>query len=81
MIDGSLDVLEKALRDVGLKGSLCFEVSDRWAPRARDASIAENVRFIKKNKNDPFVRAMFGLHASFTLEDETVRCLSLIHIS
>ena len=74
MIDGSLDVLEKALRDVGLKGSLCFEVSDRWGPRARDASIAENVRFIKKNKNDPFVRAMFGLHASFTLEDETVRC-------
>jgi len=73
MIDGSLDVLEKALRDIGLKGSLCFEVSDRWGPEARDASIAENVRFIKKNKNDPFVRAMFGLHASFTLEDETVR--------
>ena len=73
MIKGSLDVLEKALKDVGLKGSLCFEVSDRWGAKARDASIEENVRFIKKNANDPLVRAMFGLHASFTLEDETVR--------
>jgi len=73
MIGGSLDVLEKALKDVGIKGSLCFEVSDRWGPKARDASIEENVRFIKKNANDPFVRAMFGLHASFTLEDETIR--------
>ena len=73
MIEGSLDVLEKALKDVGIKGSLCFEVSDRWGPKARDASIEENVRFIKKNANDPFVRAMFGLHASFTLEDETIR--------
>jgi len=70
MRDGSLDLIEKAVREAGLRASLCYEVSDRNEP---GAGIAENERFIKKvGKGDGQIAAMMGLHASFTVSDETV---------
>lgn len=74
MIDGSLDVLEKAAKDAGMKAVLCYETSDRCGKEARDAAIAENVRFIKKKQQekDNLIKANFGLHASITLSDETL---------
>jgi putative selenium metabolism protein SsnA len=70
MRDGSLDLIEKAVRQAGLRASLCYEVSDRNEP---GAGIAENERFIKKiGKGDGQIAAMMGLHASFTVSDETV---------
>jgi len=70
MRDGSLDLIEKAVRQAGLRASLCYEVSDRNEP---GAGIAENERFIKKiGKGDGQIAAMMGLHASFTVSDKTV---------
>ncbi|HEY6072166.1 MAG TPA: putative aminohydrolase SsnA, partial [Anaerolineales bacterium] len=70
MRDGSLDLLEKAVREAGLRASLCYEVSDRNVP---GGGIAENERFIRKiGKGDGQIAAMMGLHASFTLSDETL---------
>jgi putative selenium metabolism protein SsnA len=67
---GSLDLIESAVRQAGLRASLCYEVSDRNQP---GAGIAENERFIKKvGKGDGQIAAMMGLHASFTVSDETV---------
>jgi putative selenium metabolism protein SsnA len=69
--DGSLDEIERALRDVGLSGCLCYEVSDR----NRDGEgIAENERFLRKCQaaDDNQVTALFGLHASMTLSDSTL---------
>ncbi len=43
--DGSLDLIESAVRQAGLRASLCYEVSDRNIP---GGGIAENERFIKK---------------------------------
>lgn len=76
LMDGSLDILEKAASDAGLRAVLCYETSDRWGREMTDASIKENVRFIKKKKNtDDLVKATFGLHASLTLSDDTLeRC-------
>jgi len=68
--EGSLDLIEKAVRQAGIRASLCYEVSDRNEP---GAGIAENERFIKKiGRGDGQVAAMMGLHASFTLSDKTL---------
>lgn len=70
MRDGSLDIIEGAVRQAGLRASLCYEVSDR---NVKGGGIAENERFIKKTgQGDGQIAAMMGLHASFTVSDETV---------
>ena len=70
MRDGSLDQIEDAVRQAGIRASLCYEVSDR---NEAGGGIAENERFIKKvGKGDGQIAAMMGLHASFTVSDETV---------
>ncbi|MBU0512864.1 MAG: putative aminohydrolase SsnA [Chloroflexi bacterium] len=74
--DGSLDIIEDAVREAGLRASLCYEVSDR---NVAGAGIAENERFIKKvGKGDGQIAALMGLHASFTVSDETVeKCVGI----
>jgi len=68
--DGSLDIIETAVRQAGIRASLCYEVSDR---NVMGGGIAENERFIKKvGKGDGQIAAMMGLHASFTLSDDTL---------
>ena len=74
--DGSLDLIENAVRQAGIRASLCYEVSDRNVP---GGGIEENERFIKKTgKGDGQIAAMMGLHASFTLSDETLeKCVGI----
>lgn len=76
MRDGSLDLIETAVRQAGLRASLCYEVSDRNIP---GGGVAENERFIRKiGKGDGQIAAMMGLHASFTISDETLeRCVGI----
>jgi putative selenium metabolism protein SsnA len=69
---GSLDRIEQAFRDVGLRGALCYEVSDRNGPRKTAEAIRENVRFLERRR-DGMIGASFGLHAAFTLSDRTLR--------
>jgi putative selenium metabolism protein SsnA len=71
---GSLDRVAQAFDDVGLRGVLCYETSDRNGPGGAKAGIAENVRFIEHTKKHPgALSASFGLHAAFTLSDRTLR--------
>ena len=74
--DGSLDLIETAVRQAGIRASLCYEVSDR---NIMGGGVAENERFIKKiGKGDGQIAAMMGLHASFTLSDETLeKCVGI----
>src|SRR5664280_1264394 len=76
MRDGSLDLIETAVRQAGLRASLCYEVSDR---NVIGGGIAENQRFIKKvGRGDGQIAAMMGLHASFTLSDQTLeKCVGI----
>jgi putative selenium metabolism protein SsnA len=69
---GSLDVIERAFHEVGVRGATCYETSDRNGRRGADAAIRENVRFIERVKPGAQVGAMFGLHAAFTLGDRTL---------
>uniref|UniRef100_A0A7C4XT66 Putative aminohydrolase SsnA n=1 Tax=Caldisericum exile TaxID=693075 RepID=A0A7C4XT66_9BACT len=72
LVEGSLDIVERALRDAGVRGVLAYETSDRWGKELSEASIRENERYIKKEKDKDFFNALFGLHASFTLRDDTL---------
>jgi putative selenium metabolism protein SsnA len=75
-IEGSLDVIENAVEETGIRACLCYEVTDRDGIERADAGIKENMRFIERVKREkPLngrVQAMFGLHASLTLSDETL---------
>jgi putative selenium metabolism protein SsnA len=75
-IEGSLDVLERAFKDIGTRGTLCYEVSDRDGTEKALEGIKENVRFIRKNQKDEMVKGIFGLHASFTLSNSTLELAS-----
>ena len=73
-VGGSLDAIACAVRETGLRACLCYEVSDRDGIRAARKGLAENVRFIRRCQacDGAHLRALFGLHASFTLSDGTL---------
>ncbi len=73
--DGSLDAIARAVHDTGLRACLCYEVSDRDGRPAAEEGLAENVRFIRRCQanGSAHLRALFGLHASFTLSDATLK--------
>ncbi len=72
---GSLDTIADAITQAGVRTSLCYEVTDRNGPDEARAGIEENLRFINRVKSgpDPMLGASFGLHASLTLSDETLK--------
>ncbi len=70
---GSLNQIKKALVDeLGMRAILAFETSDRF--NVPD-TIRENADFIKNNKTET-CSGLFGLHASFTLSDDTLEKVS-----
>jgi len=73
-IDGALDVIAAAVRQAGLRACLCYEVTDRNGDAGAKAGIAENVRFARwlAQNPSPYLKAMMGLHASFTVSDRTL---------
>jgi len=74
VIDGSLDLIADAVKETGLRASLCYEVTDRNGEAGAQAGIAENVRFIQRcqREADPQLGASFGLHAALTLSNKTL---------
>ena len=71
---GSLEEISKVARELGVRTSLCFEVSDRNGETLSRESVEENVRHIQavQAADDPLQSAMFGLHASFTVGEDTL---------
>ncbi|MBL8133885.1 MAG: putative aminohydrolase SsnA [Anaerolineae bacterium] len=72
-IEGSLDIIAAEVRRAGVRAALCYEVTDRDGQEKAEAGIAENVRFMREHRGDSQVAALFGLHASLTLGDATLR--------
>ena len=78
VIAGSLDLIADAVIQSGLRACLCYEVTDRDGPAKAQAGIEENVRFLRRMREqrpetgDRRLAATFGLHASLTLSDETL---------
>lgn len=69
---GSLDVIAEAVTEAGLRACLCYEVSDRDGEETALQGIRENERFISEVSGDQLA-GTFGLHASLTLSDETLK--------
>ncbi len=71
-IDGILDDMEKAVDEVGIRGILSFEATQRRSLEEGVRGVRENERFIKKNNSDPskLVKGAIYLHASFTVSDD-----------
>jgi len=74
-IPGSLDIIREAFGVVGVRGVLCYEVTDRGGLRRRDAGLAESDRFLSATRTDPRFRGLVGAHASFTLRDTSLAAL------
>lgn len=75
---GSLKVLKRALVDeLGLRACLCYELSDRDGKEKAHQGIEENIAFFNyaQKAKDDRLSALIGLHASFTISDETFSLL------
>src|ERR1019366_9798281 len=72
-IEGSLDVIADACQELGVSALVCYGATERngGASEARQG-LAECRRFITSNRR-PLVRGAIGLHAAFTVSDETIR--------
>lgn len=73
-ITGSLNAIEEAAKDLGVRTCLCYEISDRDGMDKSRESVMENVNFIKHALADDsgMIAGMMGMHASFTISDETM---------
>ncbi len=71
-IEGILDHMEKAVNEVGLRGILSFEATQRRSLEEGVRGVKEDERFILKNNKDPakLVKGAIYLHASFTVSDD-----------
>lgn len=79
-IGDSLSALENGIAAVGCRGVLCYEVTDRNRPGEALQGLAENERYanVCRARQDGRFAAMVGAHASFTLNEESLRgCVDL----
>ena len=69
---GSLDEIARAVKEVGIRASLCLGTSDRYG-RGKDG-LEENERFLSLLNSQPseLLKGLVGLHASFTVDDDTL---------
>jgi putative selenium metabolism protein SsnA len=71
-IGGSLDLIADAVETAGISAVLCYEVTDRNGQRGAAEGIRENLRFLEARHDDPRIRGVLGLHASFTVGERTM---------
>ena len=71
----SLFTIADAATHLGIRGVYAYEVSDRDGEKILNDGIEENVNFIKASSKraDDMVKGMFGMHASFTLSDDSLK--------
>lgn len=79
-IADSLDRIERGIADIGLRGVLCYETTDRNGRSGAEDGLAENRRYLEKcrQRESHQFAALVGGHAAFTLSDETLAaCVEL----
>ena len=64
---GSLEIIAKAFEQVGVSHLLCYEISDRDGLGKAHQGLAETEAYLKARQG------LVGLHASFTVGDETMK--------
>ncbi|MGD9978452.1 MAG: amidohydrolase family protein [Bacteroidales bacterium] len=71
-VRGSLGILAEAFDTVGVGHLLCYEISDRDGDKIAAEGLEETDEYLSKNQG------LVGLHASFTLSDETLKKASAL---
>ncbi len=66
-IDGSLDMIASAFDKIGISHLLCYEVSDRDGKGIAEKGLSETENYLKNKQG------LVGLHASFTVGDESLK--------
>ena len=72
-ISGVLDHIAKAVGEVGIRGFIAFEATERHSVEEGARGVQENVRFAEKVDPDSKARPLFSIHASFTVSDPLMR--------
>jgi 5-methylthioadenosine/S-adenosylhomocysteine deaminase len=72
-IEGSLSAIAKGTKEVGIRGIIAFEMTERNNPEEAERGLQEGIRFVNSVKTDSLVSGMMSIHASFTVGDEIVR--------
>jgi len=73
LIEGSLDIIADACQELGIRAVLCYGATERNSgAREAERGLEECRRFISTNRR-PLVRGVVGLHASFTVSDDSLR--------
>jgi len=67
MVEGSLDIIAGAFDKVGVSHLLCYEISDRDGYDIADGGLRETEEYLKNGR-----QGLVGLHASFTISDDTL---------
>ncbi|MGB9690770.1 MAG: amidohydrolase family protein [Candidatus Sumerlaeaceae bacterium] len=75
-IRGSLGLVRRALERVGLRGVLCYEVTDRNGLRGSRDGLDENADFLANGRIQNWYAGLVGAHASFTLGDDALHKLA-----
>ena len=78
-IGGSLGKIGDAVERAGLRASLSYEVTDRNGSAGARAGIEENAAWLERCRDaDGRRHGLVGVHASFTVGDDTLRaCVEL----
>jgi len=66
-VKGSLETIAQAFDEVGVGHLLCYEISDRDGTDIAKKGLAETAAYLSKRQG------LVGLHASFTIGDETLK--------
>ena len=66
-INGSLEIIANAFDKVGVSHLLCYEITDRDGLDKAEKGLAETEKYLQSNQG------LVGLHASFTVGDETMK--------
>jgi len=72
---GSLKLIRDVLSETGLRGVLCFEATDRNGKVLAKKGLEENKDFLKNHIAEN-IKGIFGMHASFTVDDESLKIAS-----
>ena len=74
-IPGSLEMLIETAGRLGVNISTAFEMTDRNGPERFRAGLDENLDILDRYTDHPCVHPMMGLHASFTLSDDSLAAI------
>ncbi|MBN2281459.1 MAG: putative aminohydrolase SsnA [Candidatus Marinimicrobia bacterium] len=75
----SLDIIAGAVTKSGINAVLCHEISDRNGKEKFTEALEENLSFIENYEGHKNLRGTLGLHANFTLSENSLKIIAKEH--